>query len=50
MGQGRLTNLAVLSTERHIASNMNFHCVIDKFALAKEREMVLFDTRHESRC
>lgn len=41
MGQGRLTNLAVLSIERKLPSNVNFDCVIDKFALAKEREMVL---------
>jgi hypothetical protein len=39
MSQARLTNLAILSIERHVAENISFDAVINDFAAKKARKI-----------
>ena len=41
MGQERLNNLAILSIEHEVARDLNYTDVIDSFAAAKARKVVL---------
>jgi len=41
MGQERLNNLAILSIEHEVARDLNYTNVIDSFAAAKARKVVL---------
>jgi len=41
MGQERLNNLAILSIEHKVAHDSNYTDVIDSFAAAKARKVVL---------
>jgi len=41
MGQERLNNLAILSIEHEVAHDLNYTDVIDSFAAAKARKVVL---------
>ena len=42
MGQERLNNLAILSIEHEVARDLNYTDVIDSFAAAKARKVVLW--------
>jgi len=42
MRQERLNNLAILSIEREVAHDLNYTDVIDSFAAAKARKVVLW--------
>ena len=47
MTQSRMSNLAILSTERELANSIDFDKVINQFASLKARKIKLWTVKNE---